>query len=118
MDTKRCPACTTEIRSDAVRCPHCRSRQPDASLHRGVPNKMIAGVCAALALRLGIDALWVRVAAVLLCAISVGAVLWVYVALWVVSPPAAGEKAPLEHAIDAISRLFTPAGSSPSGNPS
>ncbi|HSX30734.1 MAG TPA: PspC domain-containing protein [Candidatus Saccharimonadales bacterium] len=54
-------------------------------LYRSTEDKMIAGVCGGLAEYFGIDAVIVRViAVVLLLAGSAG--FWVYIILWIVVP--------------------------------
>ena len=112
---KRCAACAMEINAEAKKCPHCRSRQPGVgTMYRVQEGKVIAGVCNGLALQLGIDVTAVRVVFALLALMSVGLVFWAYLFLWVLTPSAPYEKAPLERLTDSLRNLF---GSQPSGQP-
>ena len=111
--TKPCDACLTAIDARATRCPHCLSRQAGAvPLHRG-RERLIAGVCSALAAQLGVDPVLVRVAFGTLAAVTGGAVIWVYLMLWVATPPSAEGRAPLGLAVDWLNRLVTPRRSAP-----
>jgi phage shock protein C len=112
-DRKTCPACRTRIDAEATRCPSCTQRQPEAtSLLRGGPDAVLAGVCAALARRYDVDATLVRVLFVAGVVFGGTAGLWVYAALWAMTPRSASERAPLVRAIDAVGRLFSPRTSS------
>jgi phage shock protein PspC (stress-responsive transcriptional regulator) len=109
MDTANntIPACAEEIARRAVRCPHCTSRQPDAPLmHRNVPGRVLGGVCAAISLQLGIDAVLVRVAFVVSLAVSAGLSFWIYGLLWVLTPFETDGVAPFVQAFDWLKRLF------------
>ncbi|WEG09362.1 PspC domain-containing protein [Microbacterium horticulturae] len=55
------------------------------ALVRPLRGRMIAGVCAGLALRFGISPLAMRIIAVVLVAVF-GLSLWAYVLLWIVMP--------------------------------
>jgi phage shock protein PspC (stress-responsive transcriptional regulator) len=108
MDQKICPACCEEIARRAVRCPHCTSRQPDAALmHRGLPGRVLGGVCAALSLQLGWDPVLVRVAFVLSLAFSAGLTFWAYALLWVMTPLEADGVTPLAQAVEWVKSVFT-----------
>lgn len=111
MDPKKtCPACCEEIARRAVRCPHCTSRQPDAPLmHRGVPGRVLGGVCAALSLQLGWDAVLIRVIFVLSLAFSAGLTFWGYALLWVMTPLDSDGKPPLNQGVDWLKNLFSKA---------
>ncbi len=86
-ETKRCVACRMDIRAEATRCPHCRERQPGAEpMHRGGPERVVGGVCTALAGQLGLEVALVRVAFVLFGLFGVGEV--VYIILWILIPKA------------------------------
>ncbi len=106
-DTKSCVACAQPIPVQASKCHLCRSRQP-MPLHRGVPGRMIAGVCAAIARQLGVEPTLIRVAAILLALASVGMVFWAYVLVWVTTPPAPGQEAPIARLFDWVKDLFSP----------
>jgi phage shock protein PspC (stress-responsive transcriptional regulator) len=105
---KTCPACCEEIARRATRCPHCTSRQPDAPLmHRGVPGRVAGGVCAALSLQLGLDAVLVRVLFVLSLALSVGLTFWAYALLWVLTPLDADGPTPVKQASEWVKGVFS-----------
>lgn len=56
-------------------------------MYRDEDEKVIAGVCAGLSHRLGIDPVWLRVAFVLLFIFGTGG-FWIYLILWIVLPKA------------------------------
>jgi phage shock protein C len=96
-EMKRCVACKMDIRLDATRCPHCRERQPGAEpLHRGGPERVVGGVCVAVARRLGVDVALVRVAFVVALVVTGGSALGLYLLLWALTPPSAMGRAPVE----------------------
>lgn len=109
MDTnKTCPACCEELARRATRCPHCTSRQPDAPLmHRAVPGRVAGGVCAALSLQLGLDAVLIRVAFIVSLAFSAGLTFWAYALLWALTPFEADGKAPVSQASDWVKSVFS-----------
>jgi phage shock protein C len=110
---KTCPACCEEIARKAIRCPHCTSRQPDAPLmHRGIPGRVIGGVCAAISLQLGWDPVFVRVMFILSLAFSVGLTSWAYVLLWVLTPLEADAKTPVQQATEWVKGIFARADAS------
>ena len=87
-DTKRCPFCAEEIRSEATRCKFCGSWLQDGPLqhewHRS-PRGMIAGVCAGLSDEFRISVTVIRLAFVLATIFS-GLGLVAYIALWFIMP--------------------------------
>lgn len=107
-DTKRCPACLTDIDSRASRCPSCAQRQPDAILHRDVPGRVLGGVASALAQHFNWDVTLLRIVMVTSLAFTGGLVFWVYAAAWLMTPFAVNDRAPMQKLVDAVSRLFTP----------
>ena len=92
-DTKRCAFCAEEIRAEAVRCPHCRSRLGSFELdrwHRGHEDARLAGVASAVAHALSLPVGAVRLGFVLLSLVHlIGAL--AYGALWLIVPPRLGE---------------------------
>ncbi len=63
-------------------------------LQRSRSDKMIAGVCAGLAQYFGVDAAIARLAVVLLFFITHGAILPIYIILWVIMPQEPAADAP------------------------
>ena len=113
--TKTCLSCFHEIDARAGRCSNCTARQPNASaMYRNVPGKIMGGVCAFLAMQLGIDATIVRVIAVASIGITGGIAFWVYALLWLLTPFNIGGRAPLAKAFDWASNLFR--GSAPTSD--
>ncbi len=107
--TKRCVACRMEIHAEAEKCPHCRTRQVTAApMHRGVPGRMIAGVCAAIGTHLGVDPALVRVVFVMAALFSGGVVIGAYLFLWAITPPSPAAQPPLARVADWVRDLFTP----------
>ena len=107
MDTRPCRFCAQPIQPNAIKCPHCLSRQPK-TLHRGVPGKRVAGICAALADYLGIEVALVRVAFLLAVIFSGGLVFSAYLGLWFLTPPNETGTAPAYRLMDWLSDLFSP----------
>ena len=100
-ETKRCAFCAEEIRPEAVRCPHCRSRLGSFELdrwHRGHGDARLAGVASAVAHALSLPVGAVRLGFVLLSLVHlIGAL--AYGALWLIVPPRLGESSVLEQLI-------------------
>ena len=67
----------------------------------------MGGVCAAISLQLGIDAVLVRVVFVLSLALSAGLTFWGYALLWVLTPFEADGAAPASQAMDWVKGLFS-----------
>jgi phage shock protein PspC (stress-responsive transcriptional regulator) len=116
--TPRCPYCAEDIRPEAVRCPHCRSRlaafAPER-WRRDYPERRIAGVASALAHALCVPLTVVRVAFVVLTFIHFLGPL-AYAALWVAIPYAPEDESPLERALAGardVGRQFRGNGSVP-----
>lgn len=108
LATKTCPSCFSSINAAAKRCASCAQLQPDApGLHRNVPGKALGGVCAALALHFNLDLTLMRVLFVASFAVTGPLVLWVYPALWLMTPYEVGGSSPLKRFFDAVGRAFS-----------
>ena len=60
-------------------------------LRRSPHDRVLGGVCAGIAHRLGVDPLLIRIAAVVLGLVSAGAAVFVYLAAWVLMPHTTAE---------------------------
>ncbi|MBE2250107.1 MAG: PspC domain-containing protein [Myxococcus sp.] len=105
--TRTCSACRSALDPDATRCPQCTQRQPDVVLTRDLPGRVAGGVCAALAHHFSWDVTLMRVLFVSSIAVTGGVAFWVYLAMWLMTPFRAHERAPLARFFDAAGNLFT-----------
>jgi len=97
-DHKRCAYCAEEVRKEAVRCPHCRSRLDGFAVehwHRSHEDARFAGVATAVAHALSVPVGLVRIAFVVASFVHLVGVL-AYLALWALVPAVAGEPSALE----------------------
>jgi phage shock protein PspC (stress-responsive transcriptional regulator) len=112
-ETQVCPICAMSISSRALRCPHCRARQPSApQINRG-SSKLVAGVCGMIAEELSLDPTLVRVLFVCLVTVSGGLVLGAYILLWLVTPPVANGLSPVSRFSRWIDGLFSSSSTPP-----
>ncbi len=78
-----------EIFEDAPRSAYTRTTSSThRKLYRDYDNKFIGGVCAGFAQYFGIDALWIRIIALIFLFALVGSPILVYIILWIIIPKA------------------------------
>lgn len=65
-----------------------RTYSSHRKLYRDYDNKFLGGVCAGLAQYFGIDALWIRLLAIIVVLAGVGSPILVYIILWIIIPKA------------------------------
>lgn len=103
---KRCVACAMDLRDEATKCPHCKAWQPGAGpMHRGGEGRALLGVCLALSRQFGVDVALLRVAFVLALVVTGGSAVMVYLLLWGFTPPSVMGKAPVQRAVDWLTRV-------------
>lgn len=92
-DSKKCPFCAEEIRSEALKCRFCGSlvepvsaRLLSAPWTRRRRDNVVAGVCIGLAEQFGISVTIVRLGFVLSALFSGGIGVLLYLALWLAMP--------------------------------
>ena len=92
----QCPECNQQGISEAYFCTSCGRRltgvQPPFSsvvytrLYRVRHGRMVGGVCAGIARECGLDVTLVRMIAVVLFLLGLGATLLFYIAAWIIMP--------------------------------
>ena len=60
----------------------------ERKLFRDTNNQIIGGVCSGLAAYVNIDTVWVRLGFIVLTIVSFGAMILLYIAMWLITPPA------------------------------
>lgn len=76
------------IFEDEPKTHHRRTYSSHRKLYRDYDNKFLGGVCAGLAQYFGIDALWIRLLAIIVVLAGVGSPILVYIILWIIIPKA------------------------------
>lgn len=107
MDSKTCAFCSAEVAFAASHCAACGAKQPGSTMHRGHPDKILAGVCAGLSDQLGIDAVIIRIFFGIAGFVSLGTVFWAYVLLWVLMPERPGMPSPASRMMRNVKSAFT-----------
>ncbi len=77
-----------EIFEDHPQAGGYRQNSSYRKLYRDYDNKFLGGVCAGFGQYFGIDALWIRIIALLLVFMTAGAPILVYIILWFIIPKA------------------------------
>lgn len=73
---------------------------------RDPEHKLLAGICGALAERIGVEATWLRLALALIAVCTGGVVVWAYAILWAITPLGTAHKTPLSRFLERAGRLF------------